>query len=69
MTHATCKLREKDHAAITYLEKAMAARGMDPEEFLRRVWSFNPYWAKRGYPAYAMPAVARPLQPPNSDKM
>ena len=41
---------------------------MDPEKFLRRVWSFNPFWAKRGYPAYAMPTVARPLLPPDSDE-
>ena len=68
MTHATWDLREKDQAAIAYLEKAMTAKGMDPEDFLRRVWSFNPYWAKRGYPAYAMPAVARPLCPLDSDE-
>jgi len=65
MIHATWDLREKDRAAIVVLEKVMAARGMDPEEFLRHLWSFNPYWAKRGYPAYAMPTVARPLQPLN----
>jgi len=50
------------------LEKAIAVRGMDPEKFLRRVWSFNLYWAKRGYPAYAMPTVARPLLPPDSNE-
>ncbi len=66
MTHATWDLREKDHVAIAYLEKALTARDMDPEDFLRRVWSFSPYWAKRGYPAYAMPTVARPLLPPDS---
>ena len=68
MIHATWELREKDRAAVAYLEKAMAVRGMDPEKFLRRAWSFNPFWAKRGYPAYAMPTVARPLHPLNSDE-
>ena len=68
MTHATWDLHEKDHVAIAYLEKAMAAKGMDPKVFLRRVWSFNPHWAKRGYPAYARPAVARPLHPLDSDE-
>jgi hypothetical protein len=65
MTHATWELRDKDHEAIEQLERALAAAELDPEEFLRQVWSFNPFWAKRGYPAYAMPTVARPLQPPD----
>ncbi len=68
MTHATWNLREKDYAAIAYLDKALTARDMDPEDFLRRVWSFDPFWAKRGYPAYAMPTVARPLLPPDSNE-
>jgi hypothetical protein len=63
MTHATWELREKDCAAIAQLEEALAARALDPEQFLREVWSYNPFWAKRGYSAYSMPAVARPLYP------
>lgn len=63
MTHATWELREKDHAAIAQLEAALAERHLDPEVFLRQVWSYNPFWAKRGYPEYALPTVARPLQP------
>ena len=66
ITHATWELRDKDHEALEQLERALAAAELDPEEFLRQVWSFNPFWAKRGYPAYAMPMVARPLQPPDS---
>ncbi len=26
----------------------MAVEGLDPEVFLRQVWSFNPFWAKHG---------------------
>lgn len=63
LTHATWELREKDHTAVAQLEAAIAARGLDPERFLKKIWSFNPFWAKRGYPAYAMPVVARPLLP------
>jgi hypothetical protein len=65
ITHATWELRDKDLEAIEQLERALTAAELDPEVFLRQVWSFNPFWAKRGYPAYAMPMVARPLQPPD----
>jgi hypothetical protein len=56
-------LREQDHAAVAALERMMAQRNLDPEDFLHHVWSFNPYWVKLGYPEYAMPTVARPLHP------
>jgi hypothetical protein len=56
-------LRDKDRAAVARLEEILATTGSEPEEFLRHVWSYNPFWARRGYPEYAMPTVARPLQP------
>ena len=59
--------REHDHTAIVALERMMAERNLDPEEFLRHVWSFNMYWIKQGYPEYAMPVVACPLHPPQPD--
>ncbi len=64
LTHATWEPREKDRVAVAQLKAAMAVEGLDPEVFLRQVWSFNPFWAKRGHPEYAMPVVARPLLPP-----
>ncbi len=67
MINAVWTLREHDHAAIAVLERMMVERNLDPEDFLRHVWSFNPYWVKQGYPEYAMPAVARPLHPLQSD--
>lgn len=63
MIHAAWELRDKDRATVAHLERALAAHNLDPKVFLGQVWSFNPFWAKRGYPAYAMPTVARPLQP------
>ncbi|MHB1295477.1 MAG: nucleotidyltransferase domain-containing protein [Anaerolineae bacterium] len=63
MLHAEWNPREKDRVALDYLESAMARNGLDPEEELRHVWSYNPFWAKRGHPEYAMPTVARPLRP------
>ena len=41
----------------------MARENLDPENFLRKVWSYNPYWVKRGDTEYAMPTVANLLQP------
>ncbi len=67
MIHATWNLREHDHAVIAALEQMMAQYDLNPEDFLRHVWSFNPYWVKQGYPEYAMPTVARPLYPFQSD--
>ncbi len=63
MISAEWDLRETDCAAIEYLEGFMARENLDPENFLRKVWSYNPYWVKRGYTEYAMPTVAKPLQP------
>ncbi len=63
MIHATWTLREQHHAAIVAVERMMADHNLHPEDFLRHVWSFNPYWVKQGYPEYTMPTVARPLFP------
>ncbi|MHB0859282.1 MAG: nucleotidyltransferase domain-containing protein [Anaerolineae bacterium] len=63
MLNAEWSPREKDRAALVYLERAMTLNGLDPEVELRRVWSYNPFWAKRGHPEYAMPTVACPLEP------
>lgn len=63
LTHATWEPRDKDRAAIPHLERALAARGLDPEVFLREIWAYTPFWAKRGYPEYAMPVVASVLEP------
>lgn len=55
--------RDKDNEIIKRLEEILAAEKSDPEEFLTQIWSYNPFWVKRGYPQYAMPVVARPLLP------
>ncbi len=64
LIHATWEPRDKDRIAIAHLEAALAAANLNPDIFLRQIWSYNPYWAKRGYPQYAMPVVAKPLLPP-----
>jgi hypothetical protein len=60
LVHAEWSSREKDQAAIRHLERLIERDGLDPEVFLREVWSYNPFWAKRGYPEYAMPILAQP---------
>ncbi|MFC1526856.1 hypothetical protein ACFL6X_08620 [Candidatus Latescibacterota bacterium] len=37
--------------------------GKNPEDFLRKVWSYNPFWVERGHPEYAIAVVARALDP------
>lgn len=64
LTNAEWVPRPHDRSAIRYLEAAMARMGLDPEAFLTQIWSYNPFWVSKGYPEYAMPVVARPLQPP-----
>lgn len=63
MFNAEWVLREKDHEIVKHIEKILAIEKSDPEEFLTQIWSYNPFWVKRGYPQYAMPVVARPLLP------
>jgi hypothetical protein len=55
--------REKDLAAIAYLEECMAVNDIQPEDVYRWVWSYNPFWYKRGYEAFFRPMVAYPLPP------
>lgn len=63
MFHAEWTLRQQDYESLAYLERYMVKQQIDPESFLSRAWSYNPFWVKQGYPEYAMPTVARPLQP------
>ncbi len=55
--------REKDAAAIKWLKARLDAGHIDCLEILKRVWSYNPFWLKKGYPEYAMPVVASTLEP------
>lgn len=58
MLNPEWKHRQKDNATIERLEKIISKTGLNPKEFLSQAWSYNPFWAKRGYPEYAMPMVA-----------
>ncbi|MDP6018164.1 MAG: hypothetical protein QGI32_18855, partial [Candidatus Latescibacteria bacterium] len=55
--------REKDRQAAEYLARKLAEAGISADDVLSRVWSYNPFWVRKGYSEYAMPAVASPLSP------
>ncbi len=55
--------REKDVEAIAWLSQMLAEREIAPEDVLKQIWSYNPFWVKQGYPEYALPSVAWPLEP------
>ncbi|KAA3663897.1 MAG: hypothetical protein DWQ04_08470 [Chloroflexi bacterium] len=57
------KSREKDFDTITWLNKNLDERNINPIKILKRIWSYNPYWAKRGFKEYTMPCVAWRLDP------
>ena len=57
------QLREKDRDAVQYLERIIKKEGISTEDIYKCIWSYNPYWIKKGYEEYAMPMVAWPLLP------
>ena len=63
MLNPEWQLREQDCAALQYLENAIKKHGLSKEDFLKEVWSFNPYWVKKGYREFMRPTVAWKLEP------
>ena len=57
------KGRQKDVDVLEWLKEMLAAKGVCREAILQQIWSYNPYWAKKGYKAYSMPIVASRLEP------
>lgn len=51
------KGRAKDRAAIQYLDKKLRDSYTDPITILHQVWSYNPFWRKKGYQDYALPVL------------
>lgn len=52
--------REKDREKRVYLEEKMAESGIDIHRTLERIWSYNPYWMKKGYLPSRQPVLIRP---------
>jgi hypothetical protein len=49
------QLRDKDRAALRFLEAELDRRGLDRRRILSEIWSETPYWVEKGYPEYAHP--------------
>ncbi len=58
------KGRDKDITTIQWLTRIIDESGLDREAILKQIWSYNPYFAKRGFKEYWMPCVAWKLEPP-----
>jgi hypothetical protein len=43
------QLRESDKVALDYYTKALKEQNIPSESVLKKVWSDNPYWRKKGY--------------------
>lgn len=63
MLHPVWQLRDKDRAAINYMEEKMASLNITPEDIYPWFWSYNPYWYNQGYDEFFRPTIAHPLQP------
>ena len=57
------KGRERDADALSWLDKMLDERQMSRAEILKQIWSYNPYWVRKGYEEYSMPSVAWRLEP------
>lgn len=55
--------REKDVAAVRYLEEKLRISGIYPDDIYKWIWSYNPFWYKKGYDEFFRPTVAYPLLP------
>jgi hypothetical protein len=63
LLNPTWRTREKDIATSHWLNDMLDKQQIEREAILKQIWSYNLYWAKRGYAEYTMPAVAWPLEP------
>ena len=44
--------REKDRETLGWLEEELQRQEKPAEEILEKIWSYNPYWIRKGYPEY-----------------
>ncbi|HOV68828.1 MAG TPA: hypothetical protein PLZ84_00720 [Clostridia bacterium] len=54
------KERDKDRIAIEYLESKITAENKNTSSILKCIWSYNPFWIKRGYNPFDKPALVWP---------
>ncbi|MCG8501861.1 MAG: hypothetical protein MJB12_15865 [Firmicutes bacterium] len=56
------KVRKKDQDALAYLTKKIAEQGLAPNELLKNIWCYNPFWMKQGYSPFSEPVLVCPKQ-------
>lgn len=52
------KPREKDKIAIKYLQDMLNSENISSKDIYKWIWSYNPYWYKRGYDEFFRPTIA-----------
>ncbi len=63
MLNPEWKPRDKDREATEYLERAIERENIRPQDIYEWIWSYNPFWYRRGYTEFFRPTVAWPLSP------
>lgn len=53
--------REKDKIAKEYLTAKIAEKRIEAKTILKNIWSYNPFWAKRGYDPFDKPTLVCPI--------
>jgi hypothetical protein len=54
------KEREKDRIAKEYLEMKIKEKGLDTKMILKSIWSYSPFWIKKGYDPFDKPTLVWP---------
>jgi hypothetical protein len=52
--------RDKDKIAKEYLETRIIEENLDSKAILKCIWSYNPFWMKKGYNAFEKPVLVCP---------
>lgn len=56
-----CNEREKDKIAKEYLAAKIVEEGIGIKTILKNIWSYNPFWAKKGYDPFDKPTLVYPI--------
>jgi len=54
------KEREKDRIAKEYFVAKITEKGLEGKTIRKKIWSYNPFWAKRGYDPFDKPTLVFP---------
>ena len=54
------KEREKDRIAKNYLEEKIREKCLDEKDILKCIWSYSPFWIKKGYDPFSKPTLVFP---------